>query len=276
MLDVAVIGAGFWGSAISHRLRQSGRTVLCLDGALEGAASRAAAGLVRRRAWQLQPADWWGERHSQACREFFHEGWVVEQIFNRRSPQPRVKGEVWAGRFPWVEAVSARVRKLRNQIGFWVVTADTESWSARAVVLAAGCWCDSILQSSGLLPTGVRAVRGTAVLAPGRLEGVLTRTYRLGGDTRTRSLTARPWQAGCVRVGDSLPEREAEQREEMRAFLNQLGVHELEWIWGLRPRLEQPLVRLWAPGLVVATGGYRNGLAIAPGVAARVQELLEG
>lgn len=259
-----MIGGGYWGSAITRRLLGSGRSVVCVDGRLEGAASRAAAGLVRAGAWE-NVAEWWGEPHRQACREFFRDGWMQELVFSDYAPEPRVKGQVWCGEFPWEAFVSGRVECLRAESGHWAAG----PWQARQVVLAAGCWCDEILQASGLPLTGVQGRRGTALVGSGCVEGVLTRTYRLPGDTRTRSLTLRRWGTGS-RVGDTLPEREAEQQEEMRRFLGSPG----ELVWGFRPRLSQPLVELWAPDLVVATGGYRNGLAIAPGVALRAQELL--
>jgi glycine/D-amino acid oxidase-like deaminating enzyme len=265
LLDVLVIGGGYWGSAITRLLRASELTVLCLDGRVEGAASQAAAGLVRAGAWEKAATGWWGERHSQACRDFFCDGWVEERVVSDYAPEPRVKGQVWCGEFPWEPAVSGRVVNLRAESDHW----EAGPWQARQIVLAAGCWCDEILRASGLPLTGVKASRGTGLLGAGEVVGVLTRTYRLAGDTRTRSFSMRAWGAG-VRVGDTLPEREAEQQEEMRRFLGYPG----ELVWGLRPRLSQPLVELWAPGLVVATGGYRNGLATAPGVARRVLELL--
>ncbi|MBS2035917.1 FAD-binding oxidoreductase [bacterium] len=271
MLDVLVIGGGFWGSAITQRLRRSGLNVACLDADLEGAASRAAAGLVRHSSWHSPPAPWWEQEHSQACHEFFSQGWVDEYTFNRYQTEPRLKGTVWCGDFPWVETEPARIQRLRPENGGWWA----EGWQARQVVLSAGCWCDPILAESGLPLTGVQPWRGSALLARGGIRRVLTRTYRLPGDTRTRTMTARNWGKSQLRLGDSLPDREPEQLAEMRWFLGNLQVTEGEEIWGWRPRLARPLVENWAPGLVVATGGHRNGLALAPAVALRVQQLLQ-
>lgn len=271
MLDVLVVGGGFWGSAIAARLGGAGYRVVCLDGAVEGGASRAAAGLVRARSWEAPVAAWWEAEHVQACREFFSQGWVDEYSFSAYAPQPRPKGQIWCGEFPWVEALPARVSQVLADEGGW----RAGGWTARQLVLAAGCWCDELLAASGLPITGVRPAPGKALLARGQLEHVLTRTYRLTGDTRTRSMTVRNWSQQVLRLGDSLPEREPEQLAEMRQLLGQLNALEIGSVWGLRPRLARPLVELWAPGLVVATGGYRNGLAIAPGVALRVQQLLQ-
>ncbi|CAN0445353.1 unnamed protein product, partial [Phaeothamnion confervicola] len=47
--DIAVIGGGFWGSAITNQLRRHapGLAVVCLDSGEPGFASRAAGGLLR-------------------------------------------------------------------------------------------------------------------------------------------------------------------------------------------------------------------------------------
>lgn len=232
-----------------------GMSVVCLDCVVEGGASRAAAGLVRASAWP-PVCEWWEERHSKACREFFVDGWVEERVLSDYAPSPRLKGQVWCGRVELEKAVVFRVTSL-----------PVPEFRSRWVVLAAGVWCDEVLGASGLPLTGVVASRGAGLLGPGGVEGVLSRSYRLPGDTRTRVMSMRPWGSG-VRVGDSLPAREEEQLSEMAGWV------EGERVWGLRPRLPSLLVQRWAPGVVVATGGYRNGLAVAPGVALRVAELV--
>lgn len=253
LTDVAVIGGGFWGTFICARLRACGLSVVCLDAFVEGAASRAAAGLVRESAWPPR-CEWWAPRHTEACRTFFAEGWVEEFVVSSWDPSPRLKGRVWCGRVELEPAVPTFVEVLPQ--GY------------RWVVLAAGVWCDEILGASGLPLTGVSSSRGVALVGAGSVSGVLSRSYRLPGDTRTRVLSMRPWGSG-VRVGDTLPLREEEQLAEMARWCP-AG----EQVWGLRPRLPALLVEQWAPGLVVATGGYRNGLAVAPGVALRVAELV--
>ncbi len=253
---MVVVGGGFWGTFICSRLRSLGLSVVCLDGLMEGAASRAAAGLVRASSF-TPDCDWWEGRHTLACREHFSEGWVEERVVSDYVPEPRVKGMVWCGEVPLEPAVPVLVGSL-----------PVMDYPSRWVVLAAGVWCDDVLEASGLPLTGVRASRGVGLVGPGSVSGVLSRTYRLPGDTRTRVMTMRPWGSG-VRVGDTLPEREQEQLAQMARFGG--GG---EQVWGLRPRLPSLLVARWGPGLVVATGGYRNGLAVAPGVALRVAELI--
>ena len=255
---MVVVGGGFWGTLICSCLRSRGLSVICLDSLVEGAASRAAAGLVRSSCWP-PPCDWWGERHTRACRDFFSCGWVEERVTSDWEPAGRVKGLVWCGEVALEKAEYFQVRSL-----------PLLEYPSRWVVLAAGVWCDDILAASGLALTGVVPARGVGLLGPGSVEGVVSRSYRLPGDTRTRVLSKRPWGSG-VRVGDSLPDREQEQLAEMSRF-SQGGAP----VWGLRPRLPSLLVELWGPGLVVATGGYRNGLGVAPGVGLRVAELILG
>lgn len=256
LTDVVVVGGGFWGTFICSSLRSLGLSVVCLDGFVEGAASRAAAGLVRESAFSPR-CEWWACRHREACQAHFVDGWVEERVVSDWAPSARVKGKVWCGRVELEEAFSFQVRSL-----------PIVEFPSRWVVLAAGVWCDSVLGASGLPLTGVTASRGVGLLGPGSVEGVLSRAYRLPGDTRTRVLSMRPWGSG-VRVGDSLPDREEEQLAEMGRFGGGASS-----VWGLRPRLPSLLVERWQPGLLVATGGYRNGLAVAPGVGLRVAELI--
>ena len=256
LTDVVVVGGGFWGTFICAALRARGLSVVCLDCGMEGGASRAAAGLVRASSWPPL-CDWWEARHTEACRNFFCDGWVEERLVSARDPEGRIKGQVWCGAVELEPAVAFEVRSL-----------PVLEYPARWVVLAAGVWCDVLLGSSGLPVTGVVASRGVGLVGPGAVEGVLSRAYRLPGDTRTRVMSMRPWGDG-VRVGDSLPSREEEQLAEMGRWSI-----DSSRVWGLRPHLPALLVEQWGPGLVVATGGYRNGLALAPGVALRVAELV--
>ncbi len=258
LTDVVVVGGGFWGTFICRSLRALGLSVVCLDALVEGAASRAAAGLVWASAFTPR-CEWWGERHTAACASFFSDGWVEERLVSAWSPEGRSRGRVWCGRVELEQAVPFAVRSL-----------PIAEHPSRWIVLAAGVWCDSILEASGLPLTGVAASRGVGLVGPGSVDGVLSRAYRLPGDTRTRVVSMRPWGPG-VRLGDTLPEREEEQLLEMARWCP--GSTQ---VWGLRPRLPSLLVEPWGPGLVVATGGYRNGLAVAPGVGLRVAELLVG
>ena len=275
MFDVVVIGGGYWGSAIVRRLRAKRLDVLVLDAQREGAASRAAAGLVRASAWEKVQLPWWKQEHRLACRDSFQDDWLEERISSEYAPQPRIRGLIWCGRPLLEEAHLAQVLRLRRENSYWQVVTDVGDYATSSVVLAAGSWCDQILLASGLTTTGVIPAPGHALLGKGDLAGVWTRAYRLSGDTRTRTCTARPWVNGCIRVGDTLPQRENEQLDVMAKFLSEFQTPKCGQIWGIRPKLPSLFVEELAPGLVVATGGYRNGLATSPGVALRVEQLLE-
>jgi glycine/D-amino acid oxidase-like deaminating enzyme len=199
-----------------------------------------------------------------ACWNFIrsHCSEGIEHVFSRHRPEPRLRGGLWladcAALLQQARPERARVSDLRNS-------------GADCVVLAAGVWTDTLLEANGLAPLGVRPLPGTAVLGTGQLQVPLTYAYRLPGDTRTRTATARPW-AGGVRVGDTAGLEE--QMPVLRGLLQHLGSHETGTVSGLRPGLPQLFVAQVAPRIIVATGGHRSGLATAPGVALRVLELL--
>lgn len=241
-------------------LRQAGFSVVCVDSSEPGAASAAAGGMVRDVPVR---APWWRARHTAACWDFLRlhcrEG--IENIFSRHRPEPRLRGGLWladcASLLRLAQAEKRRVERVEQE--------------ARWVVLAAGVWTDALLAASGLPPLGVMQLPGSAVLGSGALEVPLTMGYRLPGDTRTRTATARSWERG-LRVGDTVGRDD--QLPVLRALLAHVGGRETGVVSGLRPCLPQLFVEKVRPGLIVATGGHRTGLATAAGVGLRVLELI--
>ncbi len=282
--DVVVIGAGFWGSAVSDRLQQQlGWQVTLLDARLPEAASKAAAGLVRESSLERPNAPWWGPEHRLACREYVEhwgglpgEEWMISSA---ERPARRRGGlwQLWPASLmrPALEQV---VHRLQADSGEWLTHTDTEVWSSRRLVLTAGAQTDALLAASGLRTCGLLGLQGSALVgkASKPLELPHTLGYRLAGDTRTRTLTARCWGDLQLRVGDTCGELESEQWRVLRGWFQKMGGEEpSQRVWGVRPkRVQGMLVEEWAPGLVVASGGERTGLASAAGVALRVCQLL--
>jgi glycine/D-amino acid oxidase-like deaminating enzyme len=285
---VLVIGAGFWGTAISLALREAGRQVLCLDSSEPGAASAAAAGLVRQstldRLQQAGPA-WWTEHHSSACQDFLGQPWMracKERVVSPYRPEGRMRTGLWCADcsafLGLARAQPMRVIQLLRQSHGWRVLTEQHPLLAGQVVLAAGVFCDDLLRASHLPALGLRGIPGSGLLAPAEVlpQEALTQAYRLPGDTRTRTATARAWGDGEVRAGDTLGTDEEAQLRVIQSLLQQAGGRgPIRRLWGIRPDLPQLVVEKIAPDLVVASGGRRTGLASAPGVARRVRELLQ-
>src|SRR5262249_13861882 len=148
---------------------------------------------------------------------------------------------------------------------------------AREVVIAAGAWSGTI---AGALerPDAVRPARGQMVCieSPRRIlrrpveamhaylvprdDGrilVGATVEDVGFDSSVTAWAVRDLLAAAARI---VPAVESCRFREAWA--------------GLRPRAEQPIVERVRPGLVVATGHFRNGILLAPHTAERVARLV--
>lgn len=229
-------------------------------------------------------------------------GWQVEQLdsIQTREHEPTISPEV-AGALLWPEVGQVRNPRLlaaarkalavcnvpvREQaevtgLGFdshgavsSVQLADGETIQADAVLLAAGSWSGELAERIGLsLP--VEPVKGQIVLLkdePGRVRHIVKHddAYLV------------PRLDGHILVGASM-ERVGFQRGTTEEVVNNL----LEATWRITPGLKgAQIVQQWMgfrpgspdgmpylgevaahPGLWIASGHYRNGVALAPGTA---------
>ena len=174
-----------------------------------------------------------------------------------------------------------RVRAVRLRFGkgaLQAVEAVREVVPARAAVVAAGAWSAEIV-GSGIAPDALVPVRGQmiaydaspppsvlfggggyAVPRPGRVLVGATVEHE-GFDRRTTPEGLAWLQEVAARL---VPELAALQPAE-------------HWA-GLRPGTRDglPLIGRTLPGVVVATGHYRNGILLAPATAELVVQLVEG
>jgi glycine oxidase len=179
----------------------------------------------------------------------------------------RHRGEVW------IE--DGRVRGVR--------TDSEERIEAGHVVVAAGCWSGSVAGVPAEDCPPVRPVKGQIL----RLRGpasLLTRTVR------SNHVYVLPRGDGRVVIGGTIEERGFDTRVFAGAVLELLrdaralipDVAELELVEasaGLRPGSPDnaPIVGAAStPGLILATGHYRNGYLLAPATAGAVVSALRG
>ena len=283
MLDTLIIGAGFWGTAIALELQKHNQNFQLLDSGEAEAASPVAAGLVRQSGLDQLTAPWWTPQHLQACHEFLRH-WgrsELEWIGNPSQPLGRLRPGLWlldpTVLLQHFQPIRLRVHRLRTTSLHWTIECQGQNLQARQIVLAAGIHCDTILKASELPPIGLQALPGEALLgaASHPLDYPRTWSYRLPGDSRTRTVTARNWPEQGLRVGDTLGDKAGQWDMLLHWFQEMGGQGPTQRLWGIRPKAAQGLVvERWAPGLVVASGGQRNGLASAAGVALRVHQLL--
>jgi glycine oxidase len=178
-----------------------------------------------------------------------------------------------------VRVLRARAVRLRFTRGaLEAVEAEREVVPARAAVVAAGAWSAEIA-GSGIAPDALVPVRGQMIA----YDASPPATVLFGGGGYA---VPRP---GRVLVGATVEHEGFDRRttDEGMASLRQVAARLLPELapmeptdhWaGLRPGTRDglPLIGRTLPGVVVATGHYRNGILLAPATAELVVQLVEG
>lgn len=173
------------------------------------------------------------------------------------------------------QAERGRAVKLVKGGDYWVVLlTELREVLTRRVIVAAGVFTDALLERSGLQPVGVTALRGRALVYLSNRDFSTPFTYKASVG---QQYTFRPWGKGLVRLGDTT-ERSADSKalDKMRTFAatELYEPQEVKVLDGLRPITDKMIVQQIKPGLVIATGGHRVGLALAPAAARKALELL--
>lgn len=162
-------------------------------------------------------------------------------------------------------------------------SADGREWPARWIVVAAGCWSGSLGLNDRMIQA-VRPVRGQLLRL--RVEGTPIAHVVWGPDCYVV-----PWTDGTVLVGATEEDAGFDQTataDGVRSLLNAAvrlfprlaSATFLEVRAGLRPASpdDMPIIGPSArhPGVVYATGHFRNGVLLAPLTAALVADAIGG
>lgn len=295
MHDLIVIGGGFWGVAAVVQAREAGVDTLLLDDAHPQGASRNAAGIMsldwykfqrKTRIYTPTITNLMGSlfAYSDAAYgvEWFQErglaGFTGED-YRSAGGQPQFRRDCYLlnnldAFLSQGQAQSARVQRVAPIHRGWMVFTPDTKYKTRHLILATGSFTDALLLASGLPALGVEALRGRALVYRTNRRFAVPMTYKASVG---QQYTFRQWGEGYVRLGDTT------ERGDNSGALDKLRAYaqtelpqgqEAQVLDGLRPVAKQMIVQVVAPGLVVATGGHRVGLALAPAAARKALALL--
>jgi len=294
--DLIVVGGGFWGTAAAVIAREAGLDVLLLDDRDPRGASRNAAGITTLSWYAYQKATrvyspffvnlfgkhfdlndakcgvrWMLDRDvmHQTGEEFFygHSHKTRPQTYLLNSPDAF---------FALAERTFDKAQKLVKGTGYWVVLTETREHLGKCVLLATGAFTDILLEASDIPPLGVSGLRGRGLLVDPHKTFDVPITVRL---TLSKYYALRPWIGHMARVGDTVEKGDQGDKplDDLKVFAERLvpGYTVKKVFDGLRPTtLQGALIEEIKPGLVVATGGHRVGLALAPSAARKALALL--
>lgn len=185
MSRVAVIGAGLFGSIISHTLSYQGHEVVQIDAGKEGSGSRPAACLMKPSWFSGALA----RRESEAALDLLDQMYGVEDLQFTLRPTRGLVTVHWVRPSKVLQPVRAITRvegevvKIRSNgvPHSWMVIARAGEWALRpqhanVVIVAAGVWCNDILveerghEPEALHVPGLQGRAGSAFLWRG-IEG---------------------------------------------------------------------------------------------------------
>jgi glycine oxidase len=170
------------------------------------------------------------------------------------------------------QAAAGRIRVEGDRVG------GVDDMSARSVVIAAGCWSGGLAGLPAQAIPPVRPVKGQILRLRDDVEHPMLRR-NVRALVRGRPIYLVPRADGEIVLGATSEEKGFDTRlTDARELLPRVGEIELvEASVGLRPGSPDnaPMIGAGAlPGLVIATGHYRNGILLAPTTADAVAQLL--
>lgn len=258
MLDVAVIGAGLFGSVVAQAFRQEGCKVATFDNKLPGAGSPPAACLMR--------PSWFSSLGKEVYRPALD---TLDKLYGVK--QIPFKVSIGSIDVHWCDPAQILVppdhvgdARLRGDKGSkkYVVTTGGQDFPAKLIVVAAGQWTQRLVPVEG----GLVGQAGVAFLWPKKhVEQPFIQVW-----APYRQITAfnRGDGAWC---GDSNAIRAERWSEENRRASQERCVKatgfrtEPQQLFGVRPYsgMKPCYLKEAFPGVWVATGGAKNGTLAA-------------
>jgi glycine/D-amino acid oxidase-like deaminating enzyme len=278
MLDLLVIGSGYWGQAVALLAERRGLKVSVVDDQAPDGASRAASGHF---AFSWYKGEWRSrvEQSVDRARSFGVELTKTGAYRNEKVIADWYTFDPWKVLALRPADVQASVSLIAGAPRAWCAS-NGRRWAqpARNIVIAAGVYTDAILVESGFAPIGVQSLPGTGFswAAPPLLGGV-----KLIPINPFRAYNVRTWAGGTIRLGDTLekvPGNRHSYVNKMAQAARAAGfeiARTAETHYGRRPMLSDgPRVKLVKPGIVAATGGGRTGGMLSFWAASEALKLL--
>lgn len=296
LYDLAIIGAGYWGTAIAIEARKKGLEVIVVDSGQETSGSRNSSGILHPSAYEqswckkLLPEDWTpSDLEDSFC-------WLEENVgfttadefflnFYGGNSQLKVRDKAYmiADNESFLSkdfAVTGKVERVFNVGDAWTVDVQLPKYhqllTTKKIVIAAGIWTDQILAASDLKQIGVTSLEGRGALFK-KTQHSLNKPMPLTVLWKPyMKYTFRTW-GDMIRLGDTVERPNAKERypDLLTLASHVMGEYDFQgWMRGYRPVTEKFLVKEIEPGMIVATGGYRAGLGLSGLVAKKVMELI--
>lgn len=275
MIDLAIIGAGFWGVATALVAEARGATVTLISSNMPTAASRAASGYFAH-SWYK---DLWKDRAAEAHDLALKHG--IDLVRTGADVMTYKNARLGGGlgrmlpKSDWSTFTPAAflARRTADEVGYVVNVrpgevrlAAGQVVLARAIVIAAGAATDHILFRSKLPMLGVTGLGGRGII----IEGSPPPRTILHHVSPYHALAVRPWGENRLRFGETIEQKPAKSAEYVEKLWKALNPYKpvngrvIEEQWGLRPvcNLGPTVMSIPCPTphkIVVASGGGRVG-----------------
>lgn len=270
MYDIAIVGSGYWGTAMALTARWLRLKVWMVDSAEKEGASRNASAHFSF-SWYKKP---WLGRIQQAVERARFFGLDLRQTgaWIGKTVAPGVHSPKLRNKPDWHLFSPQQFLDLRPpdvvapvlKVEPGTVHLSDGPIYARHVYVAAGAWTDNLLLASGLPRLGVSGLPGAGLIIRAAVPG--PGPVYLHELNPYKQIGFRPWTSeGLIRVGETVEQVPGKQEEYLTKMRKQVrGIigpaDEVEVVRGIRPLTDAgPQVTPVGRGVIAATGGGRIG-----------------
>ena len=270
MIDLLIVGGGYWGVASALAAEKNGLSVYMVDGDDHMNGSKAAGGHFSLKWFKGKFKDGMARAYEDALAMgvlFDTKGAVINTLYDRKkfgNKYLKPKGDWWT--FTPEQFLSLRLPDKKLLVSKIKKTDTVElqtncgNIKSRNVLICAGAWTDTLLHMSDLPRVGVSALAGSAISFKGENIDKLI----LHQTTPYRQISIRNWGQGCVRIGETSEHKEHEHQQYLDKMIGTVrhhlgGYRPCELYRGYRAMRKKPFIGKVADNIYVATGGGRNG-----------------
>lgn len=268
MLDAIVIGGGLFGQIIHKQLKFLGMDSVILDSWMRNETGSDPAACLMKPSWFSSL----GSDVYEPSLSLLDELYGVEDIRFRVGPTHATVH--WCN--PREILKPETVRMEVTEVGPGWMRSDRERFEARAIIVAAGVWTSSLVHVPGL-----SGRKGAAFLWPGHsLREPFIHPYAPYRQLVVFNRGDGIWAGDGTAVKDLTPERLEKSRQRCLQAVHkafpETAKSEPKVLIGTRPYVPKakPCYLKMEPGLIVATGGAKNGTLAAGWCAHKIGEFL--